>query len=163
VQTMSPASHPAAIAAEGAPEAAGLITVVIAEDHPRMRDTLRALLEAAPGLSVRAEAGNLALARQHVAGHRPDVLVLDLSMPDGSSIDMVVDLRQRLSETHIVAVSMEDAPGFAARALAAGANGYVLKDTADVDLPEAVHAAARGDQYVSASIAFQLANRPGCG
>jgi two-component system, NarL family, response regulator NreC len=124
-----------------------------------MRASLRTLLNASPGISVRAEAGDLALARQHVAGHRPDVLVLDLFMPDGSSLDTVTDLRERLPETHIVVVSMDDAPGFAARALAAGASGYVLKDDADEHLPEAVRAAARGREYVSEGIASRLPSR----
>src|SRR6185437_6278585 len=89
-------------------------------------------------------------------GHRPDVLVLDLQMPDGSSIQAIGDLRRRSPDTHVVVVSMEDTPGFAQRVLAAGASGYVLKELAAEDLPAAVHAAAAGVEYISEPVAVRL-------
>ena len=121
-----------------------------------MRGSLRALLEATPGIVVAAEAGDLALTRQHVIGHRPDVLVVDLQMSDGSSIKTVGELRRSMPATHIVVVSIDDTPGFAQRALAAGASAYVLKELAAEDLPEAVRAAAAGDEYVSEPVAERL-------
>lgn len=133
------------------------ITVVIADDHALMRRNLRLVLEAEPGISVAAEADHLALAEQHVLGHRPDVLILDLTMPSGSSLETISSLRDRSPETRIVIVSVEDAPGFAQRVLAAGANGYVMKDLAVEDLARAVRAAARGEECVSAPIASRLA------
>lgn len=132
------------------------MTVVIAEDHALMRGSLRALMEGTPRVVVAADAADLALARRHVAGHRPDVLVLDLRMPDGSSIETVRDLRRECPATHIVMVSMEDTPGFAQLALAAGASGYVLKELAADDLPAAVLAAASGGEYVSAPVTERL-------
>jgi len=153
---MIPSRHLAAVPEGAAPVVNDAVTVVIAEDHPLMRGSLRALLEASPGTAVAAEAGNLALARQHVIGHRPDVLVLDLQMPDGSSIQAIGDLRRRSPDTHVVVVSMEDTPGFAQRVLAAGASGYVLKELAAEDLPAAVHAAAAGGEYISEPVAERL-------
>ncbi len=152
---MSPARHLSAVPA-GVDTENELITVVIAEDHAIMRGSLRTLLEATPGVVVAAEAGNLALTRQHVIGHRPDVLVVDLQMPDGSSIQTLSDVRRRNPATHVVVVSIEDAPGFAQRALAAGASGYVLKDLAADDLPAAVLAAAAGEEFVSQPVAERL-------
>jgi two-component system response regulator NreC len=133
------------------------ITVVVADDHALMRRNLRMLLEAEQDIHVTAEADHLALVEQHVRGHRPDVLVLDLTMPSGSSLETIVNLRDHNPETRIVVVSVEDTPGFAQRALAAGANAYVLKDLAVEDLPAAVRAAARGEEYLSGPIASRLA------
>src|SRR5581483_6692602 len=134
VANMSPIRHLAAV-----PEPVdGLVTVVVAEDHEGMRRSLRRLLEVADGIHVAAEAGDLALTEQHVAGHRPDVLVLGLNMPDGSSLELVEHLSQRAPATRVVVLSADDGPRFAERALAAGARGYVLKERADTDLAEAV-------------------------
>ncbi len=153
---MMPTRHLTAVPDGAVSSESELISVVIAEDHQLMRGSLRALMEGTPGIAVAADAGNLALARQHVAGHRPDVLVLDLQMPDGSSIQTISDLRRRSPATHVVVVSMEDTPGFAQRALAAGASGYVLKELAADDLPDAVRAAAAGGEYVSEPVAERL-------
>jgi two-component system response regulator NreC len=132
------------------------LTVVIAERHARMRASLRALLEASPCLHVAAEAGDLALMRQHIAGHRPDVLVLDLRMPDGSGIEALRELSSAGRTPGVVVASADDSPAFARRALAAGAAGFVLKDRADVDLPAAVRAAADGERFVSEPLASRL-------
>jgi DNA-binding NarL/FixJ family response regulator len=105
---------------------------------------------------VLAAAGDLVLARQHVIGHRPDVLVLGLEVPAGSSIAALVEFGASRPPLEIVVVSVDDTPGFAARALAAGARGFVLKDRADVDLPAAVRAAARGERFVSEPVASRL-------
>ena len=78
-------------------------------------------------------------------------------MPDGSSLQLVEELRERMPETQVVVMSVEDTPGFAQRALAAGANGYVLKEHADTELPDAVTAVSRGEQYVSPAVARRLA------
>jgi two-component system response regulator NreC len=148
--------HLRAVSDSAAPARAP-ITVVIGEDHLQMRGSLRRLLEGTPGVTVAAEAADLASTRQHVWGHHPDVLVLDLRMPDGPSVPTIEELRKRVPQTHVVVVSIDDSPGFAQRALAAGASGYVLKDTAAEDLPDAVRAAAEGEEYVSEPIAGRLA------
>jgi two-component system response regulator NreC len=133
------------------------ITVVVADDHAGMRGSLRALLDDTAGMRVVAEADDLALASRHVEAHRPDVLVLDLRMPDGSSLETLGRLRRLLPGTHVIVVSVDDTPGYARRALAAGASGYVLKDRADADLPDAVRGAAAGEEFVSEPVAGQLA------
>jgi two-component system, NarL family, response regulator NreC len=137
------------------------ITVVISEKHMLMRESLRTVLEHAPGISVSAEAGDLALAREHTVRQRPDVLVMDLHTPGGSIAETISDLCRRLPATHIVVVTVESSPALAAAALAAGASGYVLKDRADAELPSAVRAAARGERYVSEPIASRLASSRG--
>lgn len=133
------------------------ISVVIADVHQLMRAVLRAVLDDAAGIEVRAEAAEIALTRQHVTGHRPDVLVLALHMPDGSSNELIGELRESDPLTHVVVVSVDDSTAFARRALAAGASGYVLKDLASDDLPSAVRAAAHGAPYISTPVAARMA------
>jgi two-component system response regulator NreC len=132
------------------------IRVVLADDHALLRRSLRLLLDEEQDFEVVAEADDLASAASHVERLRPAVLVLDLRMPGGSSIDLIEQLRGRLPQTEIVVLTMEQNPGFARRALAAGALGFVLKDTADMELPAAVRAAAHGQEYVSPRVAAHL-------
>jgi two-component system, NarL family, response regulator NreC len=128
------------------------VDVVLAEDHPSMRRSLRQLLDGEPGIRVVAEAPDLNMAITHVHGHHPDVLVLDLRMPNGSSIDLIRRIRIHAVDTNVVVITMHDGRAYASQAHQAGAVGYVLKDTADEELPEAVRRAARGEVYTSPRI-----------
>ncbi|MFZ0379128.1 MAG: response regulator transcription factor [Solirubrobacteraceae bacterium] len=132
------------------------IRVVLADDHHLVRRTLRRLLEREDGIAVVAEAVDLLTAIRHVKGHAAHVLLLDLRMPDGSSIEAIRRLRAEVPEIEIVVVTMEDNPVFAQRAIDAGAVGYVLKDHADGELSRAVRCAARGEEYVSSRVAARL-------
>lgn len=132
------------------------IHVVLADDHALMRATLRLLLDGEEGVEVVAEADDLAGAFRHVNGRAPQVLVLDLNMPGGSSVQAIGRLRDQARDTQIVVMTMEDNPAFAQRAFAAGALGFVVKDRADEELPLAVRAAARGEEFVSPRIAMRL-------
>jgi two-component system, NarL family, response regulator NreC len=132
--------------------AAAPIRVVIADDHALMRRNLRTLLDSEHDIEVTAEADYFALAERHVHGHRPDVLILDMTLPDGPSLRALEAMRRAAPATRIVVMSVDDAPGFAQRALAAGASGFVPKDRAVEDLAEAVRAATRGETYVSGRI-----------
>jgi two-component system response regulator NreC len=125
------------------------IRVVLADDHAFMRHGLRLLLDGEDGLDVVAEAHNLSSAIASVRRVRPAVLVLDLRMGDGSGIQTIARLREKAPETQIVALSMSADRRFAQEALRSGAVGFVLKDLADAELPEAIRAAARGEQYAS--------------
>jgi two-component system, NarL family, response regulator NreC len=129
------------------------IRVVLADDHAFMRRGLRLLLEGEDGLEVIAEAEDLCSASEHVRRDRPAVLVLDLRMPGGSGIETISRLRAEVPETQIVALTMEADRRFAQKALYSGALGFVLKDLADSELPGAIRAAARGEQYVSPRVA----------
>jgi two-component system, NarL family, response regulator NreC len=136
--------------------AASTIRVVLADDHALMRRSLRLLLDGEEGIEVIAEADELASAVRHVHDHQPRVLVLDLRMPGGSSVETIGKLRERVPDTQIVVLTMEDNPVFAQRALASGALGFVLKELADSELPQAVRAAASGEEYVSPRVAARL-------
>src|ERR1700686_2684086 len=143
-------------AAEFADQAA--IRIILADDHALMRRSLRLLLDTESDLEVVAEADDLALVVRHVHGQRPHVLVLDLGMPGGSSIDAIMRLRTQVPETDVVVLTMEDNPVFAQQAISAGAVGFVLKDSADEDLPTAVRAAAKGEEFVSPQILAHLSS-----
>lgn len=132
------------------------IRVVVADDHDQVRRSLRLLLEGEGDVSVVAEASDLFTAMRHVDDHLPHVLVLDLQMPNGSSIDLIRRLRAQSPMTRVVITSMEDSPAFAQHALEAGAFGYVLKDDATRELGTAVRHAAAAERYVSPAIAARL-------
>jgi two-component system response regulator NreC len=89
-------------------------------------------------------------------GHAPHVVVLDLQMPGGPSIEVIRRLREYAPDTNVVVLTTERSPAFAQRAINTGAVGFVLKDTADIELPEAVRRAAQGEEYVSPHVAAGL-------
>ena len=133
---------------EQCPAVPAPIRVVLADDHALMRHGLRLALDELD-MEVIAEADDMAAARHQVHLQKPDVLVLDLRIRGGSSVELIGALREHAPNTKVVVLSMNDSPAFAEHALAAGAQGFVLKELADSELPEAVRAAMRGDQYVS--------------
>jgi two-component system response regulator NreC len=132
------------------------IGVVLADDHAVVRGALKALLEGQPDLAVLGEAGDIASARALVAEKRPQVLVLDVNMPDGLGVDALPDLREEAPETAVVLLTMERDLTLARRALEAGAGGYLFKDAAHLELIEAVHAAAAGERHLSPAVAAGL-------
>jgi two-component system response regulator NreC len=136
------------------------IRVVVADDHPVVRRGLRLILDAEPDLEVVADAGNVDDARRYVRGHHPNVLVLDLNMPGGSSLDAIPGLRAEFPETGIVVLTMEQETTYARQALAAGAIGYVLKQAPQVELVEAVRLAAGGESYLDPRLGARLATEP---
>lgn len=135
-------------------------SIVIADDHAVVRTGLRLLLEAEPGWRVVAEAGDAAAAVRATRGHKPQVLVLDLNMPGGSSLEALPGLIEDVPETRVVVLTMQDDAEYARRALAAGASAYVLKEAADSELVEAVARAARGEIYLNPRLGAQLAAGP---
>lgn len=118
------------------------------------------LLEAEVDLEVVAEAGDLDSTLRYVRAHRPAVLVLDITMSDGSSLPRIPDLREASPDTAIVVLTMHDDPAFAREALRAGARAYVLKEAPEEDLVEAVRLAARGEIYLHPRVGAKLAVAP---
>jgi two-component system response regulator NreC len=135
-------------------------TVVLIDDHAVVRSALRALIEAQDDLQVAGEAGDIAGARQAVTDFAPDVLVLDVNLPDGLSVDAIAALRDAHPDTQIVLLTMERDIDLARRALDDGALGYLFKDAAHLELVEAVRAAAAGDRYLPAAVAAGLSRPP---
>jgi two-component system response regulator NreC len=135
-------------------------TVVIADDHTVVRQGLRLLINNEDGLQVIAEAGTVPDAERLTRAHRPAVLVLDLNMPGGSSLDAIPRLRTDAPDTAIVVLTMQDDPAFARKALQAGALGFVLKEAADEELLEAIRLAAVGDTYLNPRLGARMAATP---
>jgi two-component system response regulator NreC len=155
VSPARPNGRPAGGSVEPAP--AGAITIVLADDHQVVRAGLRMLLEAEPGFAVVSEAGDVALTERRVAAHRPRVLVLDVNMPDGSSLPAIPRLRAASPETRIVVLTMQNDPELAREALRAGATGFVLKESAKEELLQAVRLAAEGRTYLNPELGAKLA------
>lgn len=136
------------------------ITIVIADDHQVVRSGLKMLLDAEEDFEVVAEAGDVAAAARSTLGHKPDVLVLDLNMPDGSSLPAIPKMLTDSPGTNIVVLTMQEDPAFAREALQAGARGYVLKEAADSELVEAVRMAAEGRTYLHPELGAKIAAEP---
>jgi two-component system response regulator NreC len=135
-------------------------TVVIADDHAVVRSGLKTLLEAEPGVEVTAEARDVRTAMTLVRAQRPDVLVLDLNMPGEPSLPAIPELLEASPGTAIVVLTMQNDPAFAREALRAGALGYVLKESANAELVEAVRAATEGRTYLQPQLGARLAAEP---
>jgi two-component system response regulator NreC len=140
------------------PEAEEKIGIVLADDHAVVRGALKALLEAQDDLEVVGEAGSIAAAREIVAAKRARVLVLDVNLPDGLAVDAVPELREEAPGTEIVLLTMERDLTLAQRALDAGAAGYLFKDSAHLELIEAVRDAAKGERHLGPAVAAGLKN-----
>ena len=137
-----------------------ITTVVIADDHAVVRSGLKSLLEAEPGFEVTAEARDVHTAMTLVRAQRPNVLVLDLNMPGEPSLPAIPGLLEASPGTAIVVLTMQNDPAFAREALRAGALGYVLKESANAELVEAVHAATEGRTYLQPQLGARLAAEP---
>ncbi|MGI8712993.1 MAG: response regulator [Solirubrobacteraceae bacterium] len=140
--------------------AAAAIRIVIADDHAIVRRGLRMLLDGEPDFEVVAEAGDAETARRYVHGHHPDILVLDIKMPGGSSLDVVPTIRAESPATQIVVLTMQDEAAYARQAMRAGVLGYVLKEAADEELVAAVRRAAAGESYLNPALGARVAAEP---
>lgn len=141
-----------------AEQAEAKTSVVLVDDHAVVRGALKALLEGQDDLEVVGEAGDIAAGRTIVAEKQPRVLVLDVNLPDGLAVDAVPQLREGSPQTQIVLLTMERDLTLARRALDAGASGYLFKDSAHMELIEAVRAAAAGERHLSPAVAAGLKN-----
>ena len=136
------------------------ISIVLVDDHEVVRKGLRMVLDAEEGFEVVAEAGDLESTHRYVRAHRPGVLVLDLNLPEGSSLGAIPTLREESPGTAVVVLTMQQEPAFAREAMRAGALGYVLKQSAGSELVDAVRAAAAGETYLNPKLGAQLAAAP---
>lgn len=136
------------------------IRVIVVDDHAVVRRGMRQVLESEADIEVVAEAGNLGDGRRYMLGHRPDVLVLDLNLPDGLSLGSIGELRTEFPATQIVVMTMQTEPAYARQALSIGALGYVLKEAAEAELVEAVRRAAAGDTYLNPRLGAAVAAAP---
>jgi two-component system response regulator DegU len=136
-----------------------MITVVIVDDHPIVRAGLRAVLGAAYDISVLAEGATAADALHLAAESQPDVLVLDVNLPDGSGMDVARALCAQGTHPAILILTVHRDPQTVFGLLECGAVGYVLKDEALETLALAVRAVAQGESWLSPAVASQVVRR----
>lgn len=132
-------------------------TVLIADDHVVVRRGLQMLVESTPGLSVIAEAGTVAETVRKARALHPDVLLLDLSLADGSALPAVRELATGAPDMAIVVLTMQDDTALARRALQDGARAYVLKEAAGEDLARAIDDATGGRVYLDPRLGARMA------
>jgi DNA-binding NarL/FixJ family response regulator len=132
------------------------IRILLADDHNVMRRGLRLLLESQPDFKVVAEAADGRQAVEQAEAQKPDVVVLDIAMPNLSGIEAAQRILASSPSTSVVVLSMHSDEGYVLRALKAGAKGYLLKDSAEGDLIEAIRAVSRGKTFFSPEISRML-------
>ncbi|MDH7486385.1 MAG: response regulator transcription factor [Anaerolineae bacterium] len=130
-----------------------MITVILADDHAIVRDGLRAILEAQGDIRVVGEAADGRQALELAQKLRPDVAVMDIAMPELNGIDATYEICQTCPATQVVILSMHSTAEHIFRALEAGAQGYLLKESAGQEVVEAVRAVHAGRRYLSGRIA----------
>ena len=133
------------------------ITVLLVDDHSVVREGYRRLLERSAGIRVIGEAANAADAYREFQRLTPDVVVMDISLPDVSGIEGARHMLAREPKVKVLMFSMHEEPIFASRAFQAGALGYVTKASAPEVLVEAVRTVAQGKRYLSQDMALALA------
>jgi two-component system, NarL family, nitrate/nitrite response regulator NarL len=129
------------------------IRLMLVDDHPLVRDGLRARLASVPGLAVVAEAESADAALDVAPRAAPDLVLMDIGLRGANGIEATRRLRALLPALHVVVLSMHDNAEYVREALQAGAGGYVLKDSPAEDIVAAIHAVMAGGQYLSAGIA----------
>ena len=132
------------------------IRVLVVDDHSVVREGIRHVLEGGDGFQVVAEAANGAEALERVAGAHPDVVLLDLSMPGASGLDVVRQLRARHPDTRILILSVHDDREYVLESVRVGAHGYLRKDSSPADIRQAIRAVHAGDAFFSPPAARHL-------
>ncbi|APV51385.1 DNA-binding response regulator [Betaproteobacteria bacterium GR16-43] len=134
-----------------------MIRVMIADDHALVRRGLRQIVDEAGDMQMVAEAEDWGGVQRMLKDGECDVLLLDISMPGKSGIDILKLVRERMPKLAVLMLSMFPEDQYATRALKAGASGYLTKDTAPEKLVEAIRTVARGKRYITPEVAEALA------
>ncbi|MGD0093877.1 MAG: response regulator transcription factor [Planctomycetota bacterium] len=130
--------------------------ILLADDHKILRDGLRVLLEREPDLEVVGEAENGTAAVKMARQLKPDVVVMDVGMPESNGIEATRRLQTELPEVRVIALTMHSEKQYLTQMLRSGAAGYLLKDCATEELVKAIEAVVAGGTYLSPQIAGQL-------
>ena len=132
------------------------IRVLIVDDHAVVRSGLRLLLDAEEDLEPVGEAGSARDAVFQARALKPDVILLDIVMPEQTGLDVLPQLKHESPDVQVLILSMQDEPRYVREAFAAGASGYVLKEAADTEVVAAVREVAAGGRYVNPELGARL-------
>ena len=135
---------------------ADAIRVLIVDDHAVVRSGIRLLLEREQDIEPVGEAGTGREAVFQARELNPDVILMDVVMPDGTGLDVLPQLTHEHPDAKVLLLSMQDDPRYVREAFAAGASGYVLKEAADAEVVNAVREVARGGRYVNPELGARL-------
>lgn len=136
-----------------------VISVVIADDHAILRSGLRMLLNAQTDMNVVGEAADGDQTIQQVRLQKPDVLLVDISMPGTGGVEVAAEVKKRFPKTRVVILTMHTEGGYLHSALAAGAAGYVLKRSLDSDLVSAIRDVYAGKIFIDSGVAEHLVEK----
>ena len=133
-----------------------MIRILLVDDHPVVRHGLRGMLDAEPDLTVVGEAASGPAGVDAAAAQRPDIVLMDLRMPDGDGVAATDRIVASVPGTRVIVLTTYESDRDILRAIEAGACGYLLKDASPADLADAVRAAARGETVLAPSVASTL-------
>jgi two-component system, NarL family, response regulator NreC len=133
-----------------------MIRIVIVDDHAVVRSGIRLLLEAEEDMQVIGDAGNARDAIFETRAGKPDVILLDVVMPDASGIEVLPKLLYEAPAAKVLMLSMQDDPSYVREAFGAGASGYVLKEAADTEVVTAIREVAAGNRYVHPALGARM-------
>ncbi len=134
-------------------------TILIIDDHPLFREGLKSLIHRDSGFKVAGEAGKGSDGFLMAREIKPDIVLVDISLPDKSGIDLTKDLLEVLPQTRILIVSMHSKIDYITEAFQAGAKGYVLKESAGERLAQALEAVSRGEFFLDSSLSHNVVKR----
>lgn len=126
-----------------------LTRTLIADDHALVRAGIRALVEKIPGVTVVAEAGKGSEAKKLITELKPDLVLLDITMPDGNGFDVLLHVQKNCPETRVIVLTVHEAGEYAIRALREGAAGFLPKSAASTELEQAIQTVMKGEHYIS--------------
>lgn len=132
------------------------IRVLLADDHALVREGLRYVLDADAGIEVVAEAANGAVAVDLALAHEPDVVVLDITMPEENGLKAAARIRERLPHARILMLSMHEQTEYVREGLRIGIHGYLLKDSAGEELRTAIRTVYEGGTFFSPAVARRI-------
>lgn len=133
-----------------------VIRVVIADDHALVREGIRHVLDAEPGIDVVAEASNGREAVELALLHMPDVVLLDITMPEETGLKAAARLRELLPSARVLLLSMHDHVEYVREGMRIGTHGYILKDSAGEELRAAIRAVHAGGTFFSPAVVRRL-------
>ncbi len=134
-------------------------TLLIVDDHALFRDGLRAIIERNPMHTVSGEAGNGKDALRAAKNLKPDLALVDISLPDQNGLELIGEIKKISPRTKVIIVSMHSKIDYIAKAFQAGAEGYVVKDSASDRLQQGIDCVLKGDYFMDASVSQQVVKK----